>query len=134
MADTLQFELVSPERKLASIAATSVQIPGIGGDFTAMPNHAPFLTTLRPGVVRVVAGGFVTLLVKLNDTVTQGQKIAIQRNGFGDIVHEYLAPADGRVAIIGTDAATERGSRIASILVKRASCSGGQCDYDGIVP
>ena len=83
---------------------------------------------------RVVAGGFVTLLVKLNDTVTKGQKIAIQRNGFGDIVHEYVAPADGRVAIIGTDAATERGSRIASILVKRASCADGQCDYDGIVP
>jgi F-type H+-transporting ATPase subunit epsilon len=57
MADTLQFELVSPERKLASVAATSVQIPGIGGDFTAMPNHAPFLTTLRPGVVRVVTPG-----------------------------------------------------------------------------
>jgi F-type H+-transporting ATPase subunit epsilon len=54
MADTLQFDLVSPERKLASVEATSVQIPGIGGDFTAMPDHAPFLTTLRPGVVRVV--------------------------------------------------------------------------------
>jgi predicted deacylase len=83
---------------------------------------------------RVVAGGFVTLLVKLNDTVAKGQKIAVQRNGFGDIVHEYLAPADGRVAIIGTDAATERGSRIASILVKRDNCADGQCDYDGIVP
>ena len=52
MADTLQFDLVSPERKLASVEATSVQIPGMDGDFTAMPNHAPFLTTLRPGVVQ----------------------------------------------------------------------------------
>ena len=83
---------------------------------------------------RVVAGGFVTLLVKLNDTVTKGQKIAVQRNGFGDVVHEYLSPADGRVAIIGTDAATERGSRIASILVKRGTCSGDECSYDGVVP
>ena len=57
MAESFQFELVSPERKLASIAATSVQIPGMEGDLTAMPQHAPFLTTLRPGVVRVVAGG-----------------------------------------------------------------------------
>ena len=47
MADTMQFELVSPERKLASSAASSIQIPGINGDLTAMPNHAPFLTTLR---------------------------------------------------------------------------------------
>lgn len=60
MADTLQFDLVSPERKLASLAATQVQIPGMTGDFTAMPNHAPFLTTLRPGVVRVVAGADTT--------------------------------------------------------------------------
>ena len=60
MADTLQFDLVSPERKLASVAATSVQIPGIGGDLTALPNHAPFLTTLRPGVVRVVTPGETT--------------------------------------------------------------------------
>jgi F-type H+-transporting ATPase subunit epsilon len=54
MAETLHFELVSPERKLVSTAATQVQIPGAAGDFTAMPKHAPFLTTLRPGVVRVV--------------------------------------------------------------------------------
>ena len=56
MADTLQFDLVAPERKLASVAATEVQIPGMSGDFTAKPNHAPFLTTLRPGIVRVAAG------------------------------------------------------------------------------
>jgi F-type H+-transporting ATPase subunit epsilon len=57
MADTLQFDLVSPERRLASVDASSVQIPGISGDFTAMPNHAAFLTTLRPGVVRAVTAG-----------------------------------------------------------------------------
>ena len=84
--------------------------------------------------VQAVAGGFVTLLVKLNDTVAKGQKIAIQRNGFGDVVHEYLAPDVGRVAVIGTDAATERGGRIAYILVDRASCAGGQCDVDDILP
>ncbi len=63
MADTLQFDLVSPERKLASLEATSVQIPAMDGDMTAMPNHAPFLTTLRPGIVRVVAGSETTEFV-----------------------------------------------------------------------
>lgn len=57
MADTLQFDLVSPERRLASVRATEVRIPGAEGDFTAMPGHAPFLTTLRPGVVVVQAEG-----------------------------------------------------------------------------
>jgi F-type H+-transporting ATPase subunit epsilon len=59
MAETLQFDLVSPERRLVSVEASQVQIPGIAGDFTALPNHAPFLTTLRPGIVRVHAGGSV---------------------------------------------------------------------------
>ena len=84
--------------------------------------------------VRADAGGFVTLLVALNDEVKQGQKIAVQRNGFGDIVHEYRSPANGRVAIIGTDAATDRGVEIATILVKRAECTGDECSYGGIVP
>lgn len=63
MADTIQFDLVSPERVLTSIAATAVQIPAMDGDMTAMPNHAPFLTTLRPGVVKVTAAGAVTEFV-----------------------------------------------------------------------
>ncbi|MCK8465431.1 F0F1 ATP synthase subunit epsilon [Aliiroseovarius sp. S1339] len=55
MADTMQFDLVSPERSLASLQATAVQLPGTDGDMTAMANHAPTITTLRPGIVRVEA-------------------------------------------------------------------------------
>jgi F-type H+-transporting ATPase subunit epsilon len=61
MADTFQFDLVSPERRLASFPARRAQIPGTEGEFTAMPNHAPFLTTLKPGFVEVTgADGAVT--------------------------------------------------------------------------
>ncbi|MEM9146401.1 MAG: ATP synthase F1 subunit epsilon [Pseudomonadota bacterium] len=56
MADMLTFELVSPERKLASAEAEAVTVPGQEGDLTAMANHAPFLTTLRPGFVAVDGG------------------------------------------------------------------------------
>ncbi|AXT28338.1 F0F1 ATP synthase subunit epsilon [Ruegeria sp. AD91A] len=55
MANTMQFDLVSPERSLASLAATAVQIPGADGDMTAMPDHAPTITTLRPGLLKVEA-------------------------------------------------------------------------------
>ncbi|MGJ8603225.1 MAG: F0F1 ATP synthase subunit epsilon [Marivita sp.] len=71
MAETMQFDLVSPERSLMSAQVKSVQIPGADGDMTAMPNHAPLITTLRPGVltvetekgteVFVVTGGFAEL-------------------------------------------------------------------------
>ncbi|SDW71623.1 ATP synthase F1 subcomplex epsilon subunit [Ruegeria halocynthiae] len=55
MANTMQFDLVSPERSLASLEATAVQIPGADGDMTAMPDHAPTITTLRPGILKVEA-------------------------------------------------------------------------------
>ena len=71
MADTMQFDLVSPERRLASVQVTSVQIPGADGDMTAMEGHAPTITTLRPGVLTVegpegvqdyvVTGGFAEI-------------------------------------------------------------------------
>lgn len=55
MAGSLQFDLVSPERRLASFVATEVQIPGAMGDMTAMEGHASTITSLRPGILRVVA-------------------------------------------------------------------------------
>ena len=54
---TIQFDLVSPERRLASLEATEVRVPGADGDMTAMADHAPTITTLRPGVLAVVHAG-----------------------------------------------------------------------------
>ena len=57
MAGTMQFDLVSPERRLVSGQATEVRIPGADGDMTAMPDHAPVIATLRPGVLSVDLDG-----------------------------------------------------------------------------
>jgi F-type H+-transporting ATPase subunit epsilon len=54
MPDVMQFELVSPERRLAAFPAREVLIPGTAGDMTAMPGHLAVITTLRPGILRVV--------------------------------------------------------------------------------
>ncbi len=71
MADMIQFDLVSPERMLASFEASEIEIPGGEGDFTVMANHAATVTTMRPGVLKVkgagetseyvVTGGFVEI-------------------------------------------------------------------------
>ena len=53
MAETFRFELVSPERLLVSEDIASVTAPGAEGEFTVLPRHAPFMTTLRPGVLTV---------------------------------------------------------------------------------
>ncbi|WP_054006982.1 F0F1 ATP synthase subunit epsilon [Cypionkella psychrotolerans] len=71
MAGTLQFDLVSPERRLASVVASEVQIPGADGDLTAMEGHAPTITTLRPGVLKVVSA--------------EGAKSFVVTGGFAEI-------------------------------------------------
>ena len=51
MADTFAFELVSPEKLLVSGEADIVTVPATEGDMGIMGNHAPVMTSLRPGIV-----------------------------------------------------------------------------------
>jgi F-type H+-transporting ATPase subunit epsilon len=55
MTDTLKFELVSPERLLMSADVSQVTVPGSEGEFGVLPQHAPVLSTLKPGII-VVTG------------------------------------------------------------------------------
>ncbi|MDC7784145.1 F0F1 ATP synthase subunit epsilon [Rhodoplanes sp. TEM] len=50
---TFHFELVSPEKLMFSGEVTQVDVPGEEGDFGIMAGHAPFVATLRPGVLTV---------------------------------------------------------------------------------
>ncbi|NDE91449.1 MAG: ATP synthase F1 subunit epsilon [Alphaproteobacteria bacterium] len=50
---TLQFDLVSPEKKLFSAPVAMVTLPGSEGDFGVLPGHAPFIATMRVGVIDV---------------------------------------------------------------------------------
>lgn len=68
---TVQFDLVSPERRLASFPATEVQIPGAMGDLTAMEGHAATITSLRPGLLKVVGA--------------EGMKAYVVTGGFAEI-------------------------------------------------
>ena len=56
MADKVEFELVSPERLLVSEPVDMVVVPGAEGDFGVLPRHAPLISTLRPGVIRIFEG------------------------------------------------------------------------------
>jgi F-type H+-transporting ATPase subunit epsilon len=101
MADTMQFDLVSPERSLASLQATAVQLPGADGDLTAMPNHAPTITTLRPGIVRVespegnaefaVTGGFAE--VTADGTSVLAERALPVSEGTQDVLDGFVADA-----------------------------------------
>jgi F-type H+-transporting ATPase subunit epsilon len=61
VADKLHFSLVSPERELFSGDVDQVDAPGAEGDFGVFAHHAPFMTALKPGRIRVVADGRVRM-------------------------------------------------------------------------
>ena len=72
----LHFSLVAPERELFSAEVDQVDAPGTEGDFGVLPNHAPFMTTLKEGPVRVYNNGQVTTYEV--------------RGGFADVTPEGL--------------------------------------------
>jgi predicted deacylase len=70
-------------------------------------------------------GGFVELLVGLNDRVEAGQKLAVQRNAFGEIVAEYSSGVSGEVMACRTDATSEPGNLLVSVLYNHTPSEGG---------
>ena len=69
-------------------------------------------------------GGFIEWLVKITDNVSAGQKLAIQRNAFGEVLAEYTSPVQGRISAMRTDATSEPGNVLVFILSTSAPASG----------
>jgi len=71
-------------------------------------------------------GGIVEHLVKLNEKVQPGQKVAVQRNGFGEVVAEYTSGVAGEITGQRSDAMSEPGNPLVFILFKRAAPASGE--------
>lgn len=71
MAEGLKIEIVSPERLVLSETVTSVTVPGTEGYFTVMNDHAPFMTTLKPGFITV--------------SKDSGAEVYFVKGGFADV-------------------------------------------------
>ncbi|SEH52814.1 hypothetical protein SAMN05216228_1002119 [Rhizobium tibeticum] len=69
-------------------------------------------------------GGIVEHLVKLNDKVEPGQKVAIQRNSFGEVVAEYTSGVAGEITGQRSDAMSEPGNPLVFILFHKAAPEG----------
>jgi F-type H+-transporting ATPase subunit epsilon len=62
---SFSFELVSPSRLVFSGEVEQVDVPGAEGDFGVLAGHAPFVATLRPGVLTIRdAGGAKRIFVR----------------------------------------------------------------------
>jgi F-type H+-transporting ATPase subunit epsilon len=57
MADKLHFALVSPERELFNGEVDHVVVPGSEGEFGVSPNHAPVMSVIKPGALKVINDG-----------------------------------------------------------------------------
>lgn len=77
MAEGTKLEIVSPERLVISDTVKSVVVPGADGYFTVLGEHAPLMTTLKPGFITVEDNGGVS-------------HVYYVRGGFADVSPEGL--------------------------------------------
>lgn len=127
MAGTLQFDLVSPERLLASLEATEVHIPGAEGDMTAMADHAPLITTMRPGVLKVVTaegaqefavtGGFAQ--INAEGTSVLAEQAMPVAEATGAVLDDLIADAQAAADVAEGSAADTAGKTVADIQALR---------------
>ena len=91
MAMTVHVDVVSAEEQIFSGVAEIVALPGESGELGILPGHAPLLTRIRPGTVRIkvpnqqeeevvfVAGGMLevqpNLVTVLADTAIRGRDL-----------------------------------------------------------
>ena len=59
VSNTVEVELVSPQRLLMSEPVEMVVVPGAEGDFGVLPGHSLLIATVRPGVIDIHEGGQV---------------------------------------------------------------------------
>lgn len=93
MAETVEFELVAPERLLVSAPVAMVVVPGVEGDFGVLPGHSPLISPVRTGVIDVYE----------ETPTTIGRRIFVS-GGFAEVTPERCTVlADEAVALEGAD-------------------------------
>src|SRR5258708_15741937 len=93
MAETIQTEIVTPERRVVNDTAEEIQIPGKTGYLGVLPGHAPLITELAVGEISyrngnqtkrlAVAWGFAEVLgdkvTILAETAEKAEEIDVSR-------------------------------------------------------
>jgi len=57
LVSTIKLDIVTPEKIIYSDDVQAIVAPGIEGDLGILPNHAPLITTLRPGALMIRENG-----------------------------------------------------------------------------
>lgn len=116
MADKVAFELVSPEKLLFSADVDMVVVPGTEGDFGVLPGHAPFISTVRAGVLDIYEGGINPVNLKTRIFVAGG----------------FAETADSRLTVLAEEAVPltdlDRGRIEARLSEARSRLQGAEND------
>lgn len=92
MAEKLNFALVSPEREVFHGQVDHVVVPGSEGDFGVLASHAPVMSVVKPGALRILNDG--------------GERRIFVNGGFADVTPEGLTVlAEDAVDLASVDAA-----------------------------
>jgi F-type H+-transporting ATPase subunit epsilon len=123
----IQFELVSPERKIMSEGVTMAVIPGTEGDFGVLSGHAPLIATVKTGVVEIyrddmdvcsdrifIAGGFADVSNE-NCTILAEQAINVNDIDAADIAKQ-LSDAEQNLSMAEGNADKRRFQKRIDIL------------------
>ncbi len=93
MAEAFEFQVITPERVVISMETSSLVVPGAEGYLGFLPDHAPMVVLLKPGVVKykvgseyrrmAVTGGFMEMAnnkaVILADAAELAEEIDVMR-------------------------------------------------------
>jgi F-type H+-transporting ATPase subunit epsilon len=71
---TFHFDLVSPEKIAFAGEVDQVDVPGLEGDFGVLAGHAPFVASLRPGILTVTTGGTRQKIIVLGGLAEVSEK------------------------------------------------------------
>ena len=67
----MTLEIITPEKKLFSGDVTSIKLPGINGGFEILNNHAPIISALGEGEIRVITNEKKTEHFNINGGVIE---------------------------------------------------------------
>lgn len=114
------FELVSPEKLLFSGEVEQVDVPGAEGEFGVLADHAPMVTTLRPGILTVHGTSGVQKIVVLGGFAeVSAQGLTVLAEGAGAIEEIDRAMISARISELeGRIAKLEAGSELDKLITQ----------------
>ncbi|MEI7508346.1 MAG: F0F1 ATP synthase subunit epsilon [Flavobacterium sp.] len=89
-------EIVSPEATLYKGEVTSVSLPGVDGSFQILNNHAPIVSILKQGTVKIAAANF-----KFESDVLEGKFTKVNDQNYTlDITSGTIEMKDNKVIVL----------------------------------